>query len=224
LATKPRTHTARRRPLLHKGVALRCTARFEEAARAEGFRAVAGLDEVGRGALCGPVVACAVILGEAFDTAGLDDSKRLTALQRERLDQRIRDGARAVGIGSADPMEIDRFDILRATQLAMRRALEALRVGADLVLVDGHAEVPGLAVSQRAVVKGDAQCVSIAAASIVAKVHRDAIMRECDLRYPGYGLKENMGYGSALHRDALRRMGPSQIHRRSFQGTQPWLF
>jgi ribonuclease HII len=205
-------------------VALVCGSRFEAAAWAEGYRAVAGLDEVGRGALCGPVVACAVILGKRFPTDGLDDSKRLTARQREELDGRIRAQARAFGIGSADPEEIDRLNILRATHLAMRRALAALGGAPDLVLVDGKAEVPELGARQRAIVKGDALSVSIAAASIVAKVHRDAIMRDCDGRFPGYGLAENMGYGSEDHREALRRLGPSRIHRRSFNGTQPWLF
>jgi ribonuclease HII len=214
----------RRRPLVYRGKALVCGSRFEDAARAEGFCSVAGLDEVGRGALCGPVVACAVILGERFKTAGLDDSKRLTARQREAQAGRIREQARAFGIGSADAAEIDRLNILRATQLAMRRALAQLGSCPDLVLVDGHAEVPGLDTRQRAIVKGDALSVSIAAASIVAKVHRDAIMRECDSRFPGYGLASNMGYGSEDHREALRRLGPSRIHRRSFNGTQPWLF
>ena len=213
-----------RRPLIHKGVALVCNARLEQAAFSEGLLLVAGLDEVGRGALCGPVVASAVVLGEGFDCTGIDDSKRLTANQREQQAARIRAGARAVGVGSAEPDEIDRLNILRATQLAMRRALEALGLTPDLLLIDGHAEVPGLGLRQRPIVKGDALSVSIAAASIVAKVQRDALMRECDARYPGYGLAHNMGYGSEDHREALRRLGPSRIHRRSFQGTQPWLF
>jgi ribonuclease HII len=213
-----------RRPLVHRGVEIVCSTRFEEAARAEGFAAVAGLDEVGRGALCGPVVACAVVLGEGFATAGIDDSKRLTALQREQQAERIRAQALAVALGSADHVEIDRLNILYATHLAMRRALLELKTALDLVLIDGRGQVPELGVRQRAIVKGDALSVSIAAASIVAKVHRDAIMRECDLRFPGYGLAHNMGYASDDHRDALRRLGPSEIHRRSFNGTQPWLF
>lgn len=214
-----------RRPLVHRGQALVCSLRLEEAARAEGRDIVAGLDEVGRGALCGPVVACAVVLGPGFDAAGVDDSKRLTARQRELQAERIRREARGFGLGAADPDEIDRLNVLRATHLAMRRALEALGLRPELVLVDGHAEVPGLGpVPQRPVVKGDALSVSIAAASIVAKVHRDRIMAECERRFPGYGLAHNMGYGSEDHREALRRLGPSPIHRRSFQGTQPWLF
>jgi ribonuclease HII len=213
-----------RRPLVHRGVEIVCSTRFEDAARAEGFLAVAGLDEVGRGALCGPVVAGAVVLGEGYDTTGLDDSKRLTALQRETQAERLRASALAIAIGSADHVEIDRLNILQATHLAMKRALAELTAALDLVLIDGRSQVPDLGVRQRAIVKGDARSVSIAAASIVAKVHRDALMKELDVRFPGYGLGHNMGYASDDHRDALRRLGPTEIHRRSFNGTQPWLF
>lgn len=212
-----------RRPLVFKGVPLLCGTQYEDEARAAGHVLVAGVDEVGRGALCGPVAAAAVVLGDGFDPAGLDDSKRLTARQREIQAARIRAGARAVCVAFADVEEIDRFNILRATFLAMKRALDGLGLRPDLVLVDALT-VPGLAFPQRAIVKGDALCVSIAAASIVAKVARDGIMRECDTRHPGYGLAHNMGYASEDHRDALRRLGPSAIHRRSFSGTQPWLF
>jgi ribonuclease HII len=212
-----------RKPLVHKGQALRCSARFEQQARREGFVRVAGLDEVGRGALCGPVVAAAVVLGEGFDGAGLDDSKRLTRRQREGLAARIRAGAEAFAIGLADHVEIDRINILRATWLAMRRALEGLGASPDLLLVDALT-IPDVALPQRSIVKGDALSVSIAAASILAKVERDALMREWDARCPGYDLARNMGYASAFHRDALRRLGPSLIHRRTFHGTQPWLF
>ena len=212
-----------KKPLVHEGRALRCTGRFEDAARREGFARVAGLDEVGRGALCGPVVAAAVVLGDGFDTEGLDDSKRLTQRQRERLAERIRARAQAWAVGAADPDEIDRLNILRASFLAMRRALEGLGGSPDLLLVDALT-IPDVKVAQRAIVKGDALSVSIAAASIVAKVERDARMREWDARCPGYGLARNMGYASAFHREALHRLGPSEIHRRSFHGTQPWLF
>jgi ribonuclease HII len=212
-----------RKPLVHAGEELRCTWRFEEEARAEGRLAVAGMDEVGRGALCGPVVACVVILGDGFDSEGIDDSKRLTALQREDMAVRIRAKARAFSLGVADPKEIDRLNILRATYVAMQRAIAGLAVAPDLILVDAL-EVPGVAVSQKGIVKGDALSVSIAAASVVAKVERDGMMREYDRRYPGYGLGHNMGYAADDHRDALRRLGPSEIHRRSFHGTQRWLF
>ncbi|HEY6555139.1 MAG TPA: ribonuclease HII [Vicinamibacteria bacterium] len=222
-ATKARKNDRGRRPLVHRGVELRCGTEFENEVRAQGFLLPAGIDEVGRGALCGPVVAGAVILGPAFDADGLDDSKRLTRRQRESLDQRIRKDAKAWALGIASAAEIDRVNILRATHLAMRRAVEALEVAPDCLLVDALT-IPGLSLPQRPIVKGDALSVSIAAASVVAKVARDGMMRECDARHPGYGLARNMGYGSASHRAALRRLGPSAIHRRSFQGTERWLF
>jgi len=212
-----------RRPLVHKGRKLVCTWRFEDEAVAQGLLVVAGVDEVGCGALCGPVVAGAVVLDRSVDPAGIDDSKRLTAKQRERLAEQIRTRARAWAVACADPAEIDRLNILRATHLAMRRALEGLGLLPDLVLVDGR-EASGLGLAQRAIVKGDALSFSIAAASIVAKVARDAMMRDWDVRCPGYGLARNMGYASQGHRDALHKLGPSVIHRRSLQGTQAWLF
>jgi ribonuclease HII len=208
---------------VYRGVELRCGRRFEDEARAAGRHLVAGVDEVGRGALCGPVVAAAVVLGDDFDPEGLDDSKRLTPRRREALDARIRDRARAFAVGLAGPAEIDRVNILEATLLAMRRAVLGLPEKPDLLLVDALT-VPGLDVPQRAIVKGDAVSVSIAAASIVAKVARDALMRDLDREHPGYDLARNMGYGSEEHREALRRLGPSTIHRRSFHGTQAWLF
>jgi ribonuclease HII len=213
-----------RRKAVHRGVELSCSLRFEEEARAAGHDVIAGIDEVGRGALCGPVVAAAVVLGARFPADGLDDSKRLTARQREALAARIREQAQACAIGIADHAEIDRINILQATLLAMRRAVEALPLAPDLLLVDAL-RVPGLAVEQLPIVKGDAQSASIAAASIVAKVTRDALMLELDAAHPGYGLAHNMGYGSEGHRSALRRLGPSSIHRRSFGDvTQGWLF
>jgi len=212
-----------RQPTVHRGVELRCGTRFEEEARAAGHAIVAGVDEVGRGALCGPVVAAAVVLGDGFDPDGLDDSKRLTRRQREALEERIRARARGLAVGLADPAEIDRVNILKATLLAMRRAVLGLPEAPDLLLVDALT-IPGLDVAQRPIVKGDALSVSIAAASIVAKVARDALMRDLDHEHPGYGLARNMGYGSEGHRDALRRLGPTTIHRRTFHGTQAWLF
>jgi len=208
---------------VYRGVELRCGLRFEDEARTAGHALVAGVDEVGRGALCGPVVAAAVALGDGFDTEGLDDSKRLTRRQRETLDGRIRARARGFAVGRAEPAEIDRVNILQATLLAMRRAVLALPEKPDLLLVDALT-IPGLDVEQRPIVKGDARSVSIAAASIVAKVARDALMRDLDREHPGYDLASNMGYGSEGHRDALRRMGPTSIHRRSFHGTQAGLF
>jgi len=214
---------AGRQPLVYRGREISCNWDYEEQARAAGHRVVAGIDEVGRGALCGPVVTCAVVLGDGFDAEGLDDSKRLTRRQRERLADRVRGGASAVSLGLADAEEIDRINILQATYLAMRRAVAGLDVAPDLLLVDGL-RVPGIDLPQQAIVKGDAQSVSIAAASIVAKVARDAMMREWDARIPGYSLARNMGYGSRDHLQALRTLGPSSIHRRTFHGTQAWLF
>jgi len=204
-------------------VELVCGTRYEDEARAAGHAVVAGVDEVGRGALCGPVVAGAVVLGPGFDTTGLDDSKRLTARQRETLAERVRASARAWAVGVADPAEIDRLNILQASLVAMRRAVLALASSPDALLVDALT-IPGLSLPQTPIVKGDALSVSIAAASIVAKVTRDAMMVELDREYPGYGLAHNMGYASEDHRDALRRRGPSAIHRRTFHGTQRWLF
>jgi ribonuclease HII len=213
-----------KRKAVHRGVELVCSLRFEQEARATGHAVVAGVDEVGRGALCGPVVAAAVVLGEGFPTEGLDDSKRLTARQREELDARIRERARAFAVGVVDHAMIDRINILRATLLAMKKAVLALPVTPDLLLVDAL-RVPGLDVEQQPIVKGDAQSASIAAASIVAKVTRDALMRKLDRKHPGYELARNMGYASEQHRRALRRLGPSPIHRRSFGDvTQRWLF
>jgi ribonuclease HII len=220
---EPERRARGRKPLVYHGDELRCTRALEDQARAEGYAIVAGMDEVGRGALCGPVVACVVVLGDGFDSTGVDDSKRLTAKQREDLSARVRDKAMAFSVGVADPREIDRLNILRATHLAMARAVQGLGIGPDVILVDALT-VPGVATPQRPIVKGDALSVSIAAASIVAKVMRDEMMRECDRRYPGYGLAHNMGYASDDHRQALRRLGPSEIHRRSFHGTQRWLF
>ncbi len=212
-----------RRPIVYRGVELHCGTQFEDEARRAGHSVVAGVDEVGRGALCGPVVAAAVVLGDEFDAEGLDDSKRLTRRQRERLSARIRAFARAWAIGSAEPAEIDAFNILRATLLAMRRAVFSLSLRPDLVLVDALT-IPGLGLEQRPIVKGDALSASIAAASIVAKVARDELMRRLDQQHPGYGLARNMGYACPHHRAALRRIGPSPIHRRSFHGTEAWLF
>ncbi len=215
----------RRKPLVHRGEELRCTWRFEEEARAEGRLAVAGLDEVGRGALCGPVVAGVVVLGEGFPAEGLDDSKRLTVNQREahgraHPGEGARVGARGGrSRGDRPPQHPARH--LPGHAAGPRRARPS---APDLVLVDGDFDVPGIPVPQRSIVKGDALSVSIAAASVVAKVARDAMMREYDRRYPGYGLARNMGYAADDHREALRRMGPSEIHRRSFHGTERWLF
>jgi len=184
---------------------------------AAGARHVAGVDEVGVGPLAGPVVAAAVVLPRATHLPGLDDSKRLSPRAREGLAVAIRAEALAIGVGEVEPAEIDRLDIYRASLEAMRRAVASLqpRLDLDHVLVDAR-RIPAIDVPQTSIVHGDAVDGSIAAASIVAKVHRDRLMREISSRHPGYGFERHMGYGTAEHLSALRRLGPSPVHRRSF--------
>jgi ribonuclease HII len=180
-----------------------------------GIRHVAGVDEVGMGPLAGPVVAAAVAFPPGTRLDGVADSKVLTAAARERLDVEIRRRAIGVGVAVVEPDEIDRINIYRAGLAACRRAIEALPFVPGFVLVDGR-EIPDLAVPQSAYPKGDAFVCSIAAASIVAKVYRDALMCELDGRYPGYGFARHMGYSTRAHFAAIRELGPSPIHRRSF--------
>lgn len=184
---------------------------------------MAGADEVGRGALFGPVVAGAVILGDGFDWTGLNDSKKLSAKRREELSARICSGALAWSIGVASAEEIDRLNIRMATHLAIRRAVSGLKIRPRLVLVDGIDE-PLDGFAQKAIIRGDALSVSIAAASIIAKVRRDSMIEEWDATCPGFGLRENKGYGSAAHLDALRTLGPTPFHRKSFIERSGWLF
>jgi ribonuclease HII len=176
---------------------------------------VAGVDEVGRGPLAGPVVAAAVILDDTRRIKGLRDSKQLTPLQRERLDARIRADALCLGIGEASVEEIDRLNILQATLLAMRRAVDALRLTPACVLVDGN-QLPRLRVPCEAVVGGDARVAAISAASIVAKVYRDALLVQLHERHPHYGFADHKGYATAEHLAALRAHGACAEHRRSF--------
>lgn len=180
---------------------------------------VVGVDEVGRGPLAGPVVAGAVCLDPETLIDGAADSKSLDLSDRERLAREIERGARAVGIGAASVREIERLNILRATALAMRRALASLNVHVGHVVVDGL-PVRNLGWSHDAVVKGDGRIHSISCASIVAKVCRDRLMRRLARRYPGYGWETNVGYPTAEHREALRRLGPTPHHRRTFGGVQ----
>lgn len=192
---------------------------FEQQARLRGYRFVAGIDEAGRGPLAGPVVAAAVILPERFDLPGLTDSKQLSEKHRERLYPLIRTQALAVGVGVARPEEIDRINILQATLRSMERAVGRLNVPPDFLLIDGNVPVP-LAIPQQTLVKGDSRSLSIAAASVVAKVVRDRIMTSYDRLFPGYGLAGHKGYGSAAHRQALAALGPSPCHRRTFGGVR----
>ncbi len=184
----------------------------------EGYRCVAGIDEAGRGPLAGPVVAACVVLPFGKHPVGLNDSKQLTPRQRENLFEPILNLARGCGLGVVSAPEIDRLNILRATHLAMRRALDALPPGMrpDLVLIDGLPVRP-FPLDQVALVKGDSRSASIAAASILAKVTRDRLMCEYDALYPVYGFAGHKGYGAASHLRALAEHGPCPLHRRSFR-------
>lgn len=194
-----------------------CSDAPEQALRYRGFRSIAGVDEVGRGALFGPVVAAAVILPEknrGLANAGLKDSKQLTRPERERLDRRIRKVALAVSVAEIDADTIDRINIYQATRLAMLTAVSGLPLAPDHLLIDAlridHA------CAQTRLFYGDALSLSIAAASVVAKVHRDRLMRELDEVHPGYGLAAHKGYATPEHRKSLRALGPCSLHRRSF--------
>jgi ribonuclease HII len=181
-----------------------------------GIEHVAGVDEVGMGPLAGPVVAAAVVFPAGTAVEGLADSKTLSALQRERLAAVIRARAAAIGVGLTEPDELDRINVYQAGLTAMRRALAALApLVPGFVLVDGR-EIPGIDVPQCAYVKGDSFIASVAAASIIAKVHRDALMCALDARFPQYGFARHMGYGTPVHLEALRVHGPCPVHRRSF--------
>ncbi len=176
---------------------------------------ICGIDEAGRGPLAGPVVAGAVVLPENCQILYLNDSKQLSAKKREELYDIIREKAVCTGTGVVGPERIDEINILQATYEAMRQALRGLSVSPDVLLNDA-VTIPGVNICQVPIIKGDAKSVSIAAASIVAKVTRDRMMVEYDRLYPGYGFAANKGYGSGMHLEVLKRLGPSPIHRRSF--------
>jgi ribonuclease HII len=194
-----------------------CSDAPEQALRYHGFQKIAGVDEVGRGALFGPVVAAAVILPECLDelaSAGLKDSKQLTREEREALDVQIRSLALAFSVAEIDAETIDRVNIYQATRMAMRAAVDGLMMAPDHLLIDAmRVDHP---CRQTKLIYGDALSLSIAAASVVAKVHRDALMRELDALHPGYGLASHKGYGTPEHRRALAEIGPCALHRRSF--------
>ncbi len=192
-----------------------CGFALENAARRHGALRIAGLDEVGRGPMFGPVVAAAVILPKGCSLQGLTDSKQLTEKQRNEFDAAIRACTVAFAIAVVDVETIDRINIRRASLLAMRMAVEQLAVAPDYLLIDGRDTIEWPC-PQQAVVKGDARCFSIAAASVLAKVHRDRLLVELDAVYPGYGLARHKGYCVAEHLEALARLGPTPLHRRSF--------
>lgn len=198
------------------------TLQFEKTVYRNGFTFVAGIDEAGRGPLAGPVMAAAVILPVGLSINGVDDSKKLTPDKREKLFEIIMAQALSVGVGIMSPAEIDRINILQATRRAMLAAVQQLSPQPDYLLIDGISSIDS-AVPQKTIKKGDSLSLSIAAASIIAKVTRDRLMIEMDSKYPGYGFAGHKGYGSAAHMDAIRRLGPSPIHRLTFGGVKEYV-
>ena len=191
-----------------------CSSRFERAARQLGWTRIAGVDEAGRGSLFGPVVAAAVILNPKRRIVGLDDSKKLTPERRSELAERIREHALAWAVAEVDAQRIDAWNIYQASRQAMTAATEQLAIRPDYLLID--AMQLDLLIEQKSLIKGDARSVSIAAASILAKTHRDARLEEWSAIYPQYGLARNKGYGTPDHLEALRQHGPTPLHRHSF--------
>lgn len=188
----------------------------ERALRHAGRSFIAGVDEVGRGPLAGPVVAAAVILPADFDLLGVDDSKKLSPQKRSRLCEEIKKRALCWALGWKDAQVIDGVNILQATKLAMTEAVENLSIRPDFVLIDGNFTIEALDLPQQCMVKGDANSSSIAAASIIAKVARDEYMEQMALKYPGYGFESNKGYGTRAHYAGLDALGPTPIHRKTF--------
>jgi ribonuclease HII len=195
-----------------------CGIEIEKQLIASGIPVIAGVDEVGRGALAGPVVAAAVILNFEDIPDGINDSKKLTRRQRERLSEEIKARALAFAIARVENTEIDRINILKASLQAMGEAVKLLRPPPGYVLIDGNQRIPHLPCPQRSIIKGDSLSASIAAASIIAKVERDQLMKEYDRDFPGYGFAAHVGYGTRRHQEAITRLGPSPIHRVSFHG------
>lgn len=194
------------------------TYEYEHLYRSQGFAAVCGVDEAGRGPLAGPVFAAAVILPDGLENIGLNDSKKLTEKKRDALFDIITEKAVAWCVASADEKEIDELNILNATFLAMKRAVDGLAVRPDLALIDGNRR-PGTGIREETIVKGDAKSISIAAASILAKVSRDRYMLELDKKYPEYCFEKHKGYPTALHYEMIKKYGVSPVHRLSFLKT-----
>lgn len=195
---------------------------FEKEARKQGYSKIAGIDEAGRGPLAGPVVAAAAILPQGFCLLHLDDSKRLPTKRREQLFDAIYEQAVSIGIGIVDPIEIDRVNILQASLLSMRIAVDNLRPAPDYLLVDGIFPIRS-AVPQQVIKQGDRRCLSIAAASIIAKVTRDRLMALYDEEFPEFGFGKNKGYPTEKHRAAIRAFGYCSIHRKTFRGVREYL-
>lgn len=191
------------------------TYEFEKQAMSEGYKVVCGIDEAGRGPLCGPVCAAAVILPVDCEIEGINDSKKLSEKKRDALYDIIKEKAVAYSIHMVDAKTIDEINILQATFLAMRTAVQNLEVKPDIALIDGNGK-PGLNIEERTVIKGDAKSVSIAAASILAKVTRDRYMLEVDKKYPQYAFAKHKGYGTKLHYEMIKQYGITEEHRRTF--------
>jgi len=189
---------------------------FESEVRQLGFRSVAGIDEAGRGPLAGPVVAAAVILPHDYINADIRDSKKLTPLQREKIFKTIRNDAISIGLGFVEPSVIDEINILRATLLAMERAVLNLSATTDYLLIDGRDTI-NLPIPQKAIIRGDSLSISVASASIIAKVSRDHVMEKYHRQFPDYNFFRNKGYGTREHREAIIKYGYCEIHRKSFK-------
>ncbi|PLX41138.1 MAG: ribonuclease HII [Deltaproteobacteria bacterium] len=195
---------------------------YDEGRRREGFRLLCGVDEVGRGPLAGPVVAAAVVLDPDNVPDGVDDSKKLSPAKRLALESEIRERAISFGVAVVSPEEIDRINILQASLLAMKRAVAEMGQPPDFILVDGNKPIQ-VSIPQETVVSGDATSASIAAASILAKEYRDRMMIEYANQFPGYGFENNMGYPTKAHREAIKSLGPTPIHRKTFKGVREYL-
>jgi ribonuclease HII len=195
---------------------------FEKQLQREGYRTVAGVDEAGRGPLAGPVVSAAVVLPGEFAAGEINDSKQLSPRKRERLFDTIYDGAQAIGIGIVDAHEIDRINILQASRLSMALAVANLAPRPDFLLIDGKFDIP-FDLPQRPLIKGDSRSISIAAASIVAKVSRDRLMQRYHIDYPQFGFHRHKGYPTKAHKTAIAANGPCLIHRRTFKSVSEHL-
>ncbi len=189
---------------------------FESEVRQLGFKSVAGIDEAGRGPLAGPIVAAAVILPYDYINVDIRDSKKLTPLQREKIFKTIRNDAISIGLGFVEPSVIDEINILRATLLAMKRAVLNLSAPTDYLLIDGRDTI-NLSIPQKAIIRGDSLSISVASASIMAKVSRDHVMEKYHRQFPDYNFLRNKGYGTREHREAIIKYGYCKIHRKSFK-------
>ena len=196
--------------------------KFEKKAREKGFSRIAGIDEAGRGPLAGPVVSAAVLLPTSFPVSGITDSKKLTPKKRAYLYEKIYDHAVSIGIGIVDPVEIDRINILKASLLSMAMSAENLIPQPDCLLIDGKFQILS-DLPQEAITRGDEQSISIAAASIIAKVTRDRIMERYHQEYPQFGFSRHKGYPTKAHKEAIKKFGCCPIHRRSFKGVKEYL-